>query len=486
MKLKIFFLIVLSSFGIILVAMVGAYIFLQQKTPTQIFESPIIKNVILNQVGEQRKDLLDLVPIFLGFSEPKTYLILFGNNTEMRPGGGFIGSYATLQVSQGKVDVLTVEGSEVLDRQAPKDFKPVPPKMIQEKLGLDRWYFRDSNWSPDYRIAAEKALELYAGEGGVASESIDAVFAMTPAVLKSLLQLTGPLTIEGVTFTADNVVETLEYEVEYGFEKKGIPFEQRKNILNPFFHELLYRLGPDALLHTKKYFELFEELAKEKHIVVYFVDQKLQKFMTEKGWTGEITNTSGDFLLWADANLGALKTDAKIERVLQYSIVPVVESTTGQYYASARMKYRHFGVFDPFTSRYRTYARVYVPEGSVLKEVNSVEKNGKKTKINQVDQGKEFGKEWFGVFFVIEPQDTRELEFVYEVAPHIKQSLVSRTYRLLAQKQVGLENIGLTLDLNFGTTIQSAKPPEDQKFWGNSTYTYSTDFKTDKSFEVTF
>ncbi len=486
MKFKTFFLIFLSMVGVLLIAAVGGYIFLQQKTPSEIFQSPIIQNAIKNQVGVQRKDIIDLVPVFLGFSEPKTYLILFLNNTEMRPGGGFIGSYATVRVSQGKMEVLKVEGTEILDKQTPDTWRPTPPPMIQQQLGLDRWYFRDSNWSPDYVVGAQKALEFYKAEGGIASNEVDAVIGITPAVLESLLILTGPLTIQGINFTAENVVETLEHEVEYGFEDKGIAFENRKQILQPFFHEILYRLGPDAILHTGKYFDLFEKLAQEKHVLVYFLDEKVQQFMNEKKWTGQVPSVSGDFVLWVDANLAALKTDAKIQRTLQYSIAPVAQSTSSTYVATARMKYNHFGVFDKFTSRYRTYARVYVPQGSVLKEVNSVQKNGRKTKITQVDQGIELEKQWFGVFFVIEPQEARELEFIYELPSHIKQQVQGQSYNLLVQKQAGLENIGLTLDLNFGTNIQSAVPPEDQKFWGNSTYTYSTDFRTDKSFKVTF
>jgi len=476
----------LLVFFLFLVALgVSVYVFLKQ-TPEQIFNNPLVHETLIKKAGPERKELVDLLPTFLGFQQPQTYLILLENNTEMRPGGGFIGTYATIRISQGKTEVLVVEGTEVLDKRTPAGWKPTPPKMIQEKLGLDTWYFRDSNWSPDYPTSVAKALEFYKAEGGVAANEIDAVVAFTPAVLEELLTITGPLTIEGVTFTADNVVQTLEHEVEYGFEQKGIAFIDRKKIIKPFFHEVLYRIGTDAILHSQKYIDLFERLGKEKQVLVYFQDKKIQEVLQARGWTGEVKSTDSDFLMWVDANLGALKTDAKIKRELLYSIHSKGENGSLNWVASARMKYIHTGVFDKFTSRYRTYARVYVPEGAQLVEVNSIEKNGRRTKISVVDQGVELRKQWFGVFFTVEPQDTRELEFFYTLPDRVRSQAKQGKYRLLAQKQAGIENVALTLNLKFDTNIQTATPSEPKKEWGDAQYTYSGDFKQDTGFSIGF
>jgi hypothetical protein len=54
------------------------------------------------------------------------------------------------------------------------------------------------------------------------------------------------------------------------------------------------------------------------------------------------------------------------------------------------------------------------------------------------------------------------------------------------QKQSGLENIALTLKLNFDTTIQTAKPPEEKKNWGDPFYSYSSDFREDQEFSIGF
>lgn len=460
------------------------YFFFKDKTPQEILNIPIVKNVLENRAGPEGKEFVDLLPIFLGFQHPQTYLILFLNNTEIRPGGGFIGSYATVQVSNGKLNILTVEGTESLDHRTPATWKPVPPKMIQEKLGLSQWYFRDSNWSPDYPTNVKKALEFYKAEGGTAADDVDAVVAITPVVLKKLLEITGPIKVEGIEFNSENVVEKLEYEVEYGFEKKGVSVAERKKILKPLFEQVVTKIAPDAVVNTQKYFSFFENLAQEKHVLAYFFDEKVQKILQKRGWSGEVKSTPGDFVMWVDANLGALKTDQKIIRQLSYSFTPEKKDNLTTLGAIAKMKYTHTGVYDKFTSRYLTYARVYVPEGSVLKGATLIDQNGKRIPVTAVDQGKELGKQWFGTFISVEPQQTQEVEFSYFLPASLVDLVKGGIYTLKVQKQAGLENSSLTLNLNFATNIQSAQPAEEKSEWGNSHYTYSTNFAVDKDFAL--
>ncbi|MGH7246431.1 MAG: DUF4012 domain-containing protein, partial [Candidatus Levyibacteriota bacterium] len=46
---------------------------------------------------------IDVYPSVFGFDKKKTYLVLLQNNMELRPGGGFIGSYAVVSVDKGKI-----------------------------------------------------------------------------------------------------------------------------------------------------------------------------------------------------------------------------------------------------------------------------------------------------------------------------------------------------------------------------------------------
>jgi len=418
------------------------------------------------------------VPIFLGFSEPQTYLIEFLNNTELRPGGGFIGSYAVVSVDGGQVTIEAIDGTENLDRNAPFSLLSAPPPPLEIHLGITKWFFRDSNWSPDFGQSALQGLALYTIEGGVMADHIDGVIGITPTVLERLLEVVGSVTVQGNTFTAENVTEKLEYEVEYAYEDKGIHVQDRKDILEPLFLEVMNRLKQNMLTKYPTYLETFTALANEKQILFYHTDPDVDAILAARDWTGSLTPTDGDYVQWVDANLGSLKTDYALDRTLSYHIIGKQD---GRYLAQATMTYEHNGTFDWRTTRYITYARVYAPLGSTFQSVQGTLKSGDAIQSSQVNTGEELGKSWFGTSFSIEPGQTKTLQFTYLLPASLSSQDV---YHLLVQKQAGTIDHALTLDLDFATLLQSAVPPEAEGEWNDGIYRYQTDLRQDRSFSI--
>ncbi len=420
------------------------------------------------------------VPLLLGFREPKTYLLLLENNTELRPGGGFIGSYAVVTLDSGRLTVDTIEGSEHVDR-ATTPGSSVPPEPLKQYLGVPAWYFRDANWSPDFAEGVAEVLRAYRRAGGAKASEIDAVFAITPTVLEGLLRLTGPLTVEGSVFSAETVTQKLQYEVEYAYVDRGLTASERKNILSPFFTVLVRAVARDAFLRPTEYLDLGKRLVEEKQIMAVSSDHTIAEIIEREGAGGRVsTSTYGDYVLWVDANLGALKTDHAMRRRLTYEIIPEKNG----YKATVRMAYRHTGTFDWRTTRYQTYARVFVPKGAIFSGVEGVHRNGRLIARNDVAVGEELGKVWYGLFFSVEPGETKELSFSYVLPPQLVEDIKNGTYDLQVQKQLGVVPYSLTLALDFGTSILQASPPEDPKEWGNSVYTFQGMFPRDMFFHV--
>jgi len=48
-------------------------------------------------------DLLAAAKIFLGFDYDQRYLLVFQNNNELRASGGFIGSFALVDIGNGQI-----------------------------------------------------------------------------------------------------------------------------------------------------------------------------------------------------------------------------------------------------------------------------------------------------------------------------------------------------------------------------------------------
>lgn len=452
----------------------------------QYWKSGSWKQLVFDQVGTHfisDEKQLNLFQELLGFEKPQTYLVLFLNNTEIRPGGGFIGTYAVVKVDKGSPELLKTEGTEILDYSTPGNDLPAPPAPIKEQLLVDKWYFRDSNWSPDFRLSSEKSLELYRLEKGLEANNITGVVAFTPTLIEKLLDIVGPITVRGEEFNSKNFLEKTQYEVEYGFAPKGVARAERKGILGDMAKVLIGKLPAQIFSDWKTFYALWEQMVTEKQIMFYSTDSELQNVFKTQNWSGEILNTTGDYLLWADANLGAMKTDLAITRTLSYEIVP---TSSGKYLAKVSMNYEHSGSFDWRTTRYRSYARVYVPEGSKLVSAEGAMEKDKSTKPGKVDSGRELNREWFGAFVSIEPGKTRKLSFTYLLPDKVGEQIKNGQYNLFVQKQLGIISTDLKLKLDFGKLIKSASPGEDKTQYGDNVYELTKKINSDSEFIVKF
>ncbi len=417
----------------------------------------------------------------LGFNGAKTYLVLFLNNTEMRPGGGFIGTYAIIQMDKGTPNILKVEGTEVLDNYSSRTFQSVPPYPLREYLGIKRWEFRDSNWSPDFASSTIKSLELYSKENGLLADKIDMVIGFTPTVIEELLKIIGPIKLHGIEFTASNFTEQLEYEVEYDYKKRGVKFDERKKITGELADILFKKVASNIFLNWSKYLDLTNKMIKEKQVLAYAVDEDIQKIITFKNFDGQIKDKKGDYIMWVDANLGALKTDAYISRQIFYNITPA----NGKFLATLKIKFIHSGSYDWRSTKYLDYARLYAPLGSKFVSVEGASVNVKITKeLLSTNQGIEHNKQWYGAFLALPPERTGEITWQYYLPLEIVDQIKNGTYTLFVQKQLGVINSSLTLNLDFGKNIISAIPAEDKSKYGDTKYEYKGDLREDKEFII--
>jgi len=170
--------------------------------------------------------LLRFAPELAGFGQEKTYLLLFYNNLELRPTGGYLGNFGIAKVENGKVNSFETHDTNIFDGFG--QVRTEPPAPLKEYLGINNWQMRDSNWSPDWPAAAAQAEYFYHLQGG--QENFDGVIALNASVLPGLLGLTGPIYLEEFDqeFNAENVLYQLEYEVEKGYVARGIDPGERK------------------------------------------------------------------------------------------------------------------------------------------------------------------------------------------------------------------------------------------------------------------
>ena len=356
--------------------------------------------------------------------QEKTFLILFQNNMEIRPGGGFIGSFGILKLKNGQIEKLETHDLSNFDARIP-DTVAVPYPM-KETLHIAAWKLRDSNYAPDFAENAKKAEEFYyMGKG---EEKFDGVIGITTNVLTSMLKVTGPISIEGYpgTYDNENAILALEYQVEKGFADQGIERGERKSVMNDLAKEISKRIMNASTKEKIALADIVIEDLKRKDIQLYFADEKLENAAKEALWDGTMNaDWDKDYLMTVDANLGAYKSDYYVKRSLDYAI----DLTKEKAEVKLKIAYEHTAKQkDWMTKDYLTYLRVYVPKDAWLVS----QKNFDGTKF-----GNEFGKKFFGAIVKVPLGTSKTVELNYL----LPQFNAGENYDLLVQKQAGLNNV---------------------------------------------
>lgn len=430
-----------------------------------------------------------VVPELAGLGADRQFLLLFANNTELRPSGGFLGVYGLSIVRDGEVIVMTTDDTYNVDVYVAGDgYFVAPPTPLTAYLGTPKWFFRDSNWSPDFPTATKDGVQLFRQEIAYAGQpvpEVHGVLMFTPTFIGRLLDLVGPITVDGQTFTSENIADKLEYQVEVGYVEAGIPLHQRKDVVARMADTLVDRV---LAMPSSRWPELFAVLTKgfgAKELALWSADEDVQATYADAGWAGEAAQGSADdVLMVVDANLAALKTDPVVDRTIAYAVRP----TSAGYEATVTITYDHNGSFDWKTTRYRTYTRVYVPLGSTLVSSEGSLANDKLQSPSgaegTVTTADELGMTGFGAFTSVEPGKTQQLSFTYMLPSSVGEAIDAGVYELRVIKQLGAASHDLALDLDFGASVTYATPPEDEDEWGDERYYRETALDGDKEFTV--
>lgn len=421
----------------------------------------------------------DAVTALAGDREPHSAMLLFLNSAELRPGGGFLGTYGIATFQDGALRDLRTDDVYALDRRA-EGAQRVPLPEPFRVLNVPYWYLRDANWSPDFAVSAREVLGFYEREGGIGNPEV--VVGFTPEFGAALLRIVGPITVAGVEFTAANLADALEYEVEKGYYVRGIPEPRRKAIIAPLartvadrLRALPYRTWRDAVLPAVR------TAIRERQLMVYAVDPAAQHLVEEYDAGGRVraAATGDDTLLVVDANIGSLKTDPVIQRSIRYAVIP----DGAGYRGVILLRYRNTGTYTWKTTRYRTYTRVYLPIGTELITARGAMR-GDRPVEGVADISEELGRAVFGAFLHVDPGQEQSLAFEVRLAPAVVDRIRNGSYQLIAQKQLGSLATPLTLDLEFGTPVETANPPEPPAAWGDGRYHIETDLRADREFRV--
>lgn len=390
--------------------------------------------------------LFDATDSIFAKDSSKTYLLLFANNKELRPGGGFIGSFGTLTFKNYTLDEMKIY--DVYDADGQLIAHVDPPDAIRIYLHQPHWFLRDSAFSPDFLdnyIQAKFFLEKEMGMKDFAGS-----FLITTSTLENILQAFGEVYLSDYNekVNAQNFYLKAQVYAEKNFFPGSI---QKKSFLSSLTRQLLINTN---LVSLKKLALNVKKSLDEKQLVAYFDDPAIQELFDASYWSGRLiqptcskniaVNCLTDFLFPVDANLGVNKANFFISRLanLRLRIDP-----DGAVNHTFTIEFKNEAPSEIFPGgTYNNYFQLLLPAQTQIKSatINDVA-------VPEIDEKNEQYKT-IGFFVSIRPKKTTEIRIDYVLKNIIQKG--SSTYQLILQKQIGSSNNDFTLELSLPSSIK--------------------------------
>ena len=239
------------------------------------------------------------LPAILGWDGPRRYLVLTQDPAELRPTGGFIGSYGIIAFDRGRITERRFE-----------DVAPGLPVGLPAHraaagardylLGPKQpWQFADANWSPDFPTSAQDALRLYTNESG--DTDIDGVLGITTYTIDELLKVTGPITVPEYDVTIASGETTLKV-LQHDAGRRPRARTARPSC--PAFADQL--LASLLALPPRKWGDLLgtaDTFGRGHLLEAWFSDAADQELVVRSGFDGAVRQDPGDYLYPVDSNV---------------------------------------------------------------------------------------------------------------------------------------------------------------------------------------
>ena len=395
----------------------------------------------------QAKPLIKVLPGLLGEPTDTKYLVIFQNDGELRPTGGFMTFYAIFRLSHG---VIHVDGSnDIYNLDATIPNKPASPRIIATYLPQQPlWNLRDTNLSPDFKQSMDDFMTLYKKSNSYVP--VNGIIAIDTHVLVSAMKILGDITIDGETFSTKIVPTCNCAQVVYALEQQSdTPVDYIKSNRKGIVGDLLYAIMQKAFASSPKLywgqlFQMFISEINQKHVLFALSSPDAQSGLEALNAAGRVVAFTGDYLHINDSNWGGEKSNLFIKEAVDVkytvssdgTINKTVTVTYKNPYAPSDCNLEHGNLCLNATNR--DVVRMYVPKGSTLGSAT-----GSEVKETTYD---ELGKTVFEGFITVRPLG----QAIYTVSYTLPFKVSSSTLPVYIQKQPGTDGIQYTISVNGG------------------------------------
>lgn len=406
-----------------------------------------------------------LLTQLLGIEETQTYLILSQNNDELRPAGGYISTWGWMTVRNGRILEFEYNPTTTTEPNP-------PPASFAQDFDVPSWWYQyerpiymawDGSWYVDFGQTAEMAAWYY-NNGDNPGAPVDGVIAIDITGLEYLLEALGEVELPGY---AENVgsanFRNVVYEIRASRDGDDLA---HKNFLADLYSEVLVNWQNVPQENKSDVLGAILRGLREKHVMLYFADDSMNQALDILDWDGRLdAGTEHDYILVADANLSANKSNNSIFRQWTYDVEINQDGTLNSRlivnydYPDAIAKSdpavspEHYWSIDYFNR-----VQIHVPAGSDLVEFE-----------NFVEPFSEIDQESHTIFVssvLVYYNSGERVEVAYQTPALIETVGVYRRYRLRMQKQPGTrsDSVNIQVRLPSGAQLVSTSPSPIAEF----------------------
>jgi hypothetical protein len=395
--------------------------------------------------------LLSKTSWLLGKDSPRKYLMVFQNDGELRPSGGFWTAYSTITVQNGKV--TPGNASNIYDLDDKLNSKVPAPRLIKDyHIGVPYLNLRDSNLSPDFPTDAQIFLDQYQKAMGK-KDNFDGIIAIDTSILVDMVKILGKLDTRVGTFTAEPDKRcygcpSIIYDMSWisGRPRNYIE-KNRKDFMNPLMSALLANIMGSEKTKMASLIEAFFKNVNQKHFLVYFPDPEMQKIGELVNITGKIVDVENnvDYFHLNDTNFASAKSNFFITQKIKHDITiknNIAEHKISITYTNPNPASNcnlEKGDLCLNAARYRDLFRFYVPIDSKLIKMTGSEV----TPVLYEELNKQVFEGFYGNKYALNAQSSIKTSIEYTSGVKIDSN-----YTLLLQKQPGTKAIEYELTIN--------------------------------------
>ncbi|MGI8678589.1 MAG: DUF4012 domain-containing protein [Jatrophihabitans sp.] len=244
-----------------------------------------------------------VAPSMLGQQAPRSYLVSFETEAELRGTGGLPGAFAILKADRGKLTFTRFESDGTLSGvKSGLNFGPDYNQLYAGANATDE--YPDSDVSPHFPYTAQIWTQMWRKYSG---QRLAGAMVLDPTALSYLLQVTGPTTLSDHTqINATNVVALTQQSAYAKFalaDQNG-----RKQYLLQIARAISRQLiGSTA--NTTALVRAAGRAAGERRLLAWSADPAVESVLTGTPLSGVVASTAAPFVGLSINNAAANKLD---------------------------------------------------------------------------------------------------------------------------------------------------------------------------------